>query len=99
MASREHVYFVAYDIGDPRRGRAVFNALHGYGEWVQLSVFQCRLTRLRHAEMVADMDRLTHRDEDHVVVIDAGPADHAASRVVSLGKRAYTPVDRQATIV
>lgn len=99
MASREHLYFVAYDIGDQRRWRTVFNALHGYGEWVQLSVFQCRLTPIRHAEMIADMDRLTHKDEDHVVIIDAGPVEHVASRVVSLGKRPYTPVARQATIV
>jgi CRISPR-associated protein Cas2 len=32
------LYVVAYDIRDPKRWRQVFKAMHGYGEWLQLSV-------------------------------------------------------------
>ena len=43
-ASFERVYIVAYDIGDPTHWRRVFRTMNGYGRWLQLSVFQCRLT-------------------------------------------------------
>ena len=99
MASDERLYFVIYDISTPKRWRSVFKTMHGYGEWVQLSAFQCRLTRLRHAELVADLDRLIHHDEDHVVVIDVGLADSVRPNVISLGKRPYTPIEREPMIV
>lgn len=41
----EHLYIVTYDIRDPKRWRRVFKIMNGYGEWVQLSVFQCRMSR------------------------------------------------------
>ena len=99
MTADERLYFVVYDIADPKRWRAVFKTMHGYGDWVQLSVFQCRLTRVRHAELIADLDDLIYNAEDHVVIIDVGPADSVEPRVVSLGKRAYTPVAREPIIV
>ncbi len=99
MSSDERIYFVIYDIADPKRWRAIFKTMHGYGEWVQLSAFQCRLTRLRHAELIADLDRIIHHDQDHVVIIDVGPADRVEPRVVSLGKAPYAPVERAPVIV
>ena len=45
----EHLYIVVYDISDPKRWRKVFKVMNGYGAWVQLSVFQCRLSRQRQA--------------------------------------------------
>ena len=47
----ENLYIVAYDIADPRRWRRVFRLMNGYGEWLQLSVFQCRLSRRRRIEL------------------------------------------------
>ena len=99
MPTDERLYFVAYDIADGKRWRSVFRTMHGYGEWVQLSVFQCRLSRVRHAELIADLDRIIHHDEDHIVLMDIGPADKVEPRVVSLGKNPYTPVAREPIIV
>lgn len=95
----EKLYFVAYDIADPKRWRAIYKTMHGYGDWVQLSLFQCRLTDVRHAELIADLDTLIHHKEDHVVIVDLGPAERVEPKVVSLGKRGYTPVDNTPTIV
>lgn len=94
----EHLYIVAYDIGDPKRWRRIFKLMHGYGEWLQLSVFQCRLSARRHAELVATLDEIIHHKNDHVVMLDLGPADAVKPRVVSLGK-AFEPVERKPTIV
>lgn len=95
----EHLYIVAYDIADARRWRSVFKLMNGYGEWLQLSVFQCRLSRQRHAELVATMDEIIHHSEDHVVMLDLGLADSVKPRVVSLGKADFEPVTREPTIV
>ncbi len=99
MAADERLYFVVYDIADAKRWRSVFRTMKGYGEWVQLSVFQCRLSRVRHAELIADLDRIIHHDEDHIVLMDIGPADKVEPKVVSLGKRPYTPIAREPIIV
>jgi len=82
----EHLYIVAYDIADQKRWRRVFRLMHGYGEWVQLSVFQCRLSRKRHAEMIALLDGIIHHDQDHIVAMDLGLAEAVTPKVVSLGK-------------
>lgn len=95
----EHVYIVTYDIADDRRWRRVFRLMHGFGEWLQLSVFQCRLTRSRALELHARLTETIAADEDHIMVIDIGPADGVKPRVQSLGKRAYAPVERTPVIV
>lgn len=95
---QEHLYTVAYDISDPKRWRRVFRLMHGYGEWLQLSVFQCRLGPQKHAEMIALLDDIIHHDHDHIIVMDLGPAENVKPRVVSLGK-AFEPVVREPTIV
>lgn len=95
----ERLYIVTYDIGDPKRWRAVFKLLHAYGEWAQLSVFQCRLTPRRHAEMIATLDQIIHHADDHVLVIDIGLAERVEPKVVSLGKRSFEPVAREPVIV
>lgn len=94
----EHLYIVTYDIGDPKRWRAIFKLMKGYGEWLQLSVFQCRLSRRRHAELLATLDEIIHHDQDHVLMLDVGLADKIDPRVVSLGKT-FTAVTREAVIV
>jgi len=34
----ERLFIVTYDISDAKRWRRVFKVMHGYGEWLQLSV-------------------------------------------------------------
>jgi CRISPR-associated protein Cas2 len=92
----EHLYIVAYDIADQKRWRR--RLMHGYGEWLQLSVFQCRLSRRRHAELVALLDGMLHHGEDHLILVDLGPAERVTPRVVSLGKE-FKPVEREPVIV
>jgi CRISPR-associated protein Cas2 len=94
----EHLYIVSYDIRDQKRWRAIFRLMKGYGEWLQLSVFQCRLSRRRHAELLATLDEIIHHDHDHVLMLDLGVADNVDPRVVSLGKN-FTPIIREPVIV
>lgn len=98
MFNEEHLYIVAYDISDQKRWRRVFRLMNGYGEWLQLSIFQCRLSVQRHAELIALLDGIIHHKDDHLVLLDVGPAERVVPRVVSLGKT-FAPVTREPVIV
>ena len=98
MAEHEHLYVVTYDIRDPKRWRRVFRLMKGFGQWLQLSVFQCRLSRQRHAELIALLDGVVMHDEDHVILLDLGLAEDVKLAVVSLGK-SFEPVVREPIIV
>lgn len=94
----EHLYLVTYDIHDVKRWRRVFKLMKGFGEWLQLSVFQCRLSRRRHAEMIQLLDSAINRRVDALLVIDLGLADKVKPRVVSLGDK-FDVVAREPIIV
>ena len=96
--ANERLYIVAYDISEPKRWRRVYKLMKGYGHWLQLSIFQCRLTARRRAEMSARLEESIERTEDHVLIVDMGPADAVDPLVESLGK-AYEAPTRKATVV
>ena len=72
--------------------------MKGYGEWLQLSVFQCRLSREKVLRMSDILSDLIDKSEDHVVIIDLGPAESVSIRIESIGKR-YEPIERNPVIV
>ena len=98
QAGDENLYIVAYDISSPRRWRRVFRIMEGYGEWVQLSVFQCRLSRRRRIEFKLALEETINHAEDHVIILDLGPAEMLRPRVESLGK-SFSVVERGPVIV
>lgn len=95
----ERLYIVTYDIHDERRWRQVFRIMKGFGEWVQLSVFQCRLTSRRKIELQAALTTAIHQREDHVLIFDLGPADRINPRVLALGHAGFQPLERTPIIV
>ena len=94
----ERTYIVTYDISSNKRWRRVFKTMQGFGEWLQLSVFQCRLSRRRRAELETRLRELIKAGEDHVLVIDIGPADKTNVVVMSIGKT-FSAIGRQAIVV
>jgi CRISPR-associated protein Cas2 len=94
----ERLYIVTYDITDDKRGRRVFKLMRGYGRWLQLSVFQCRLSAQRRAELARRLEAVIHGRDDHVLILDLGPADKVDPRVESLGK-SFEAVTRQAVVI
>ena len=95
----EHLYIVTYDLSDDRRWRTVFKLMHGYGEWMQLSVFQCRLTRARYVELTQKLKERISSTEDAVMIVDIGLADVVVPRVHCMGKRGFAPIERRPVIV
>lgn len=89
------LFLVTYDICEPRRLRKIFKTMQGFGEHLQLSVFQCDLTAIDRIEMQAVLEDIIHKDEDKVLIIDLGPTDpfplkniQALGRQVKLVRRA-----------
>ena len=95
---KERIYIVTYDISDSKRWRRVFKTMHGFGEWLQFSVFQCRLSSKRRAELETRLRELVKLGEDHVLVIDIGSADKTDVVVTSIGK-AFSAIERQVIVV
>ncbi len=94
----EHLFIVTYDISDQKRWRRVFKAMQGYGAWIQLSVFQCRLSQWRRAELETRLRELVKNGEDHVLLIDVGPADKIELTMKSIGKT-FEKIERRATVI
>lgn len=69
------LYLVTYDICEPRRLRKVFKTMQGFGEHLQLSVFQCDLTGIDRVEMLASLQNIINQNEDKVLIIDLGASD------------------------
>ena len=67
---------VCYDISEPRRWRKVYKTMKGFGDWLQLSVFQCRLSREKVLRMTDRLSGIVDHRKDNVLVIDLGPAEN-----------------------
>ena len=61
-------YLVSYDVACRRRWRRVFRLLQGYGEWVQLSVFRCRLDPRRRKRMEHELREIVDTTEDRLLI-------------------------------
>jgi len=73
--SARNVYLVAYDVRDPKRLRRVHKTMTGYGDALQFSVFQCRLTAAEKQRMISDVSDVIHHKEDRILVVDLGPQE------------------------
>lgn len=94
----DHLYIVVYDICDQKRWRRVYKTVKSFGQWVQLSVFQCVLSKKKLLKMEHELEDCIKQDEDHVLIADLGPADRVNLRFKSLGK-SFEPLERKATII
>ncbi len=96
--NRERIYIVAYDISDKKRWRRIFRTMQGFGEWLQLSVFQCRLSLRRRTELEIELKKVVKVGEDHVLIIDIGHADRSDVSITSIGNK-ITAIKREPVII
>ena len=85
MARRR--YLISYDISDPKRLRATFNLMKGYGKWLQYSVFVCDLSKAELAMWERDIHDVIALAYDSVVVIDLGAPQDADIRMLGVPRR------------
>ena len=75
-----HRYVVAYDVTDPKRLRAVYKRMCGFGDWLQYSVFRCDLSDVELTLMKAAVGAIINHAEDRLMIVDSGRADGRAAR-------------------
>jgi len=92
-------YVVTYDICNPKRLRAVFNLMKGYGEHLQYSVFRCDLSDMGRAKLKGELVQVLDMRVDQVMFIDLGPADGRAAVAIETIGRGWIPEARGAVIV
>jgi CRISPR-associated protein Cas2 len=92
-------YLVCYDICDDKRLRKVFQAMRGYGDHLQYSVFECQFTATDLARCRADLSRIINHAEDQVLFVNLGPAEGRGDRVITALGKPYTALDAPFMIV
>ncbi len=81
-------YLVTYDVSSPKRWRRVFRLLHGYGDWVQLSVFCCRLDPRRRLRMEQELRAVMETGEDRLLIARLDEDGTTAEDRAKTGRRA-----------
>ncbi|MGQ9630259.1 MAG: CRISPR-associated endonuclease Cas2 [bacterium] len=59
---------VVYDIKNTRRRNRVFKLLKDYGEWMELSAFECDISPKDFLNLQDGLYRLINRDEDKLII-------------------------------
>lgn len=57
---------VTYDIPEDKRRTKIHKVLKSYGQWVQLSVFECHLTDTQYAKLRSRLSKLIQPNQDSV---------------------------------
>lgn len=57
---------ISYDIPDDKRRTKIHSVLKSYGQWVQLSVFECQLTATQYAKLRSRLAKLIKPDTDSI---------------------------------
>jgi CRISPR-associated protein Cas2 len=92
-------YLVCYDICDEKRLRRVFQAMRGYGDHLQYSVFECQFRAVDLARCRAELAGIINQKEDQVLFVNLGPAEGRGDRVITALGKPYTSVDAPCIVV
>ena len=94
-----HLLIVSYDISDRVRWGKVYRTMKGFGEHLQLSVFQCDLTPAQKISMKAALSDIIHHEQDQVVFIDLGPTEGREIKEIEAIGRPIEVVGREPLVV
>ena len=94
-----HLFIVSYDISDRVRWAKVYKTMRGFGEHLQLSVFQCDLTPAQKVRMRAALSDIIDHEQDQVVIIDLGPTDGRGVKEIEAIRRPMEVVGREPLVV
>lgn len=92
-------FLVTYDICDDKRLASVYKTMRGFGDHLQLSVFECQLTPTDLARCRHRLSEIINQRADQVLFVDLGPAEGRGERVITALGRAYTPINAPCIIV
>lgn len=92
-------YIVCYDICDDKRLRNVFKKMRGYGDHLQLSVFECQFTPEDLVRCRSELGEIIDHREDQVIFVNLGPAEGRGDRVITALGKPYIHIDSPCIVV
>lgn len=92
-------YLVCYDISDEKRLRKVFQAMRGFGDHLQFSVFECQMTTTDLVRCRSTLGEIINHKEDQVLFVNLGPAEGRGDRVITALGKPYTALDAPCIVV
>ncbi|MGH9415435.1 MAG: CRISPR-associated endonuclease Cas2 [Terriglobales bacterium] len=92
-------YLVCYDVADPKRLRSVFQAMRGFGDHLQFSIFECQFTDLDLVRCRELLRGIIHHREDQVLFVNLGPSEGRGERVITALGKPYTQLDAPCIVV
>jgi len=87
---RRH-FLVSYDVADDKRRTRIFQTLQDYGDHTQFSVFLCDLDESESAALRGLLEPLVHHDQDQVLMVDLGPAEHDLQTAIEAIGKPFDP--------
>ncbi|MCY0878225.1 MAG: CRISPR-associated endonuclease Cas2 [Firmicutes bacterium] len=90
---------VAYDIANPTRLRKVFQAMRGFGDPIQLSIFLCDLSATERVLLSIKLNELIHHREDRVLIVNLGPSTGSSTDRIDIMGRQELPETPRAVII
>lgn len=92
MSGRK-LYLATYDVSDAKRLRRIHKIMRNFGEALQYSVFQCRLTGTERIRLLEALHAAMDLTEDRVMLADLGPASgRGAESVEWIGRAPQEPL-------
>jgi len=76
---------IAYDIPDDKRRARVAKTLEGYGQRMQYSLFECRITKVQYLRLRARLEDIIDPEEDEVSFYFLNEQDQ--KKIIRLGQR------------
>ena len=92
-------YLVCYDVCEDKRLRKVFQAMRGFGDHLQYSIFECQFTPMDLARCRHELSQIINHKEDQVLFVNLGPAEGRGDRVITALGKPYAAVDAPCIIV
>ena len=85
-------HVIAYDISDDRRRERIAKVLEGFGQRVQLSVFEVECETRDLTALVASLERLIHENSDGIRIYRLCANCHAATHTIGATPTVHEPL-------
>lgn len=80
-------WVICYDIADDRNRQKVFKALHGYGDAIEESVFECELEDSDVSKLLEKLEQLMDPEEDRCHLFPVCKDCDRKARLIGRGQR------------
>ena len=92
-------FLYCYDISNPKRLRKVNKIASGFGDRVQLSVYECQLTEKEQVHLDERLRTEMSSREDRLLIVDLGPVKSTEPpRFRTMGVP-WVPRDREIIVI